>query len=101
MSRVSCFESLEGRRLMSAIAGSVMRDMTGNGLTADDQPLAGVTVKLYNDVNGNGLLDAADGASIASKTSAADGTYFFGVLPTGKYLLADAAPAGQVRTAPV
>ena len=55
-------EALERRSLLSAtIAGAVMNDLSGNGLTADDAPLAGVVVKLYRDVNANGVLDAADG----------------------------------------
>ena len=63
--RKACFETLEGRALMSAtIAGSVMRDLTGNGLTADDTPMGGAAVKLYKDLNGNGILDASDGAAI-------------------------------------
>src|SRR5438552_9901649 len=100
--RKACFETLEGRALMSAtIAGSVMRDLTGNGLTADDTPMGGAAVKLYKDLNGNGILDATDGAAIATKTTAADGSYSFGGLAIGKYLLADAPAANQVRTAPV
>ena len=55
------FESLERRSMMSAtISGSVLRDMSGNGLTIDDQPLAGSVVKLYKDINLNGKLDALD-----------------------------------------
>lgn len=95
-------EMLEQRAHLSAtISGSVMRDMTGNGLTADDQPLAGSVVKLYKDVNANGKLDSADGAAIASKTSNADGRFKFTGLKKGRYLLQGVAGANQVRTAPV
>ena len=94
-------ESLERRSLMSAtISGSVMRDLSGNGLTADDTPLAGVVVKLYQDKNANGLRDAADGASIASRTSAANGTFAFTGLAKGKYLVEETPGTNQVRTAP-
>lgn len=100
MSRL--MENLEGRRLMAAtISGSVMRDLTGNGLTADDTALQGVTVKLHKDLNGNGILEASDGASIASKVTGVDGKFSFGNLAQGKYLLADAAPSTQIRTAPL
>ena len=94
-------EALERRSLLSAtIAGAVMNDLSGNGLTADDAPLAGVVVKLYRDVNANGVLDAADGTAVATKTTAADGTFAFGGLATGTYLVEDVPAADQVRTAP-
>src|SRR5579862_9364431 len=93
-------EMLERRALLSAsISGTVFHDITGNGMSADDTPLAGQTVKLYKDVNGNGILDAADGASIASKTTGAAGTYSFTGLALGKYIVAD-APVNAVRTGP-
>ena len=96
------FESLEKRSLMSAtISGAVKQDITGNGLTADDTPLAGVVVKLYQDKNGNGQLDATDCAAISSKTSAAvTGAFAFTGLSAGKYLLQETPGANQVRTAP-
>jgi hypothetical protein len=95
-------ESLERRTLMAAtISGAVMRDVSGNGLSADDQPLAGVVVKLYRDRNANGLVDAADGAAVATKTSAAGtGAFSFGGLGTGAYLLQQTPGANMVRTAP-
>src|SRR5262245_9024072 len=94
-------ETLERRSMLAAtISGAVMRDITGNGLTGDDTPLAGVTVRLYNDVNGNGVLDGADGSSISSKTTAADGSYAFTGLSQGKYLVRDVPGSNQVRTFP-
>ena len=98
----SVVESLESRRLMAAtISGAVMRDMTGNGLSADDQGLAGVVVKLYRDRNANSLVDAADGAALATKTSAAvTGAFSFSVAAKGKYLLQETVGANQVRTGP-
>src|SRR4051794_1783412 len=96
-------ESLERRALMAAtISGSVLQDMTGNGATADDKPLSGIVVKLYADKNGNGVVDAADGAAVASKTSAAvTGAFSFTGLSTGKYLLQETPGANQIRTAPL
>ena len=101
-SAVSAAEPLERRTLMAAtISGAVMRDVTGNGLSADDQPLAGVVVKLYRDRNANGVVDAGDGAAVATKTSAAStGGFSFGGLATGKYLLQQTPGANMVRTAP-
>ena len=96
-------ESLESRRLMAAtITGAVMRDLTGNGLTADDTTgLAGVVVKLYKDRNANGVLDAADGAALGTRTSAAiTGAFSFGGLGKGKFLLQETPGPNQVRTGP-
>ena len=102
-STVGCtIEPLERRRLLAAtISGAVYKDITGNGLSGDDTGLGGVTVKLFKDLNANGKLDATDGASIASKVSAA-GTGAFSVtgLNTGKYIVQDVPSSGQVRTWP-
>ena len=102
-SRSTCtLETLERRSLLSAtISGAVMRDVSGNGLSIDDTPLAGVTVKLYADLNANGKVDATDGAALASKVSAAGtGAFSFTGLGTGKFVLEETAGANQVRTFP-
>ena len=102
-STVGCTcESLEQRRLLAAtISGAVLRDISGNGLSADDTGLSGVTVKLYKDLNANGKLDATDGAAISTKVSAAgSGSFSFTGLSTGKYIVQDVPSAGQVRTWP-
>ena len=60
-----------------------------------------VDLKLYADVNGNGLLDGGDtqvGATIQS--SAADGTYSFGNIAPGKYLVQQTPPTGYQVTSP-
>src|SRR5689334_14189646 len=81
-------EQLERRALLSAsISGTVYHDLTGNGLTPDDTPLSGAIVRIYKDVNGNGMLDAGDGAPIGAKTTGASGTYTFNNLALGKYLV--------------
>jgi hypothetical protein len=103
MNRSICtFESLERRSLLAAtIAGTVMQDVSGNGLSADDKPLAGVVVKLYADKNGNGKVDATDGAALATKTSAAvTGGFSFTGLGVGKFVLQETPGANQVRTIP-
>ena len=87
--------------LSATIAGTVVRDVTGNGLSPDDGPMAGVVVKLYRDRNANGRLDATDGAAIATTASAAaTGAFAFTGLATGKYLLQETPGADHVRTAP-
>ena len=99
---VCAFEPLERRALLAAtISGAVMQDVTGNGLSVDDKPLAGVVVKLYQDKNANGKLDVSDGAAVASKTSAAGtGKFAFTGLGTGKYIVQDVPAGNQVRTWP-
>src|SRR5581483_439661 len=52
------------------ISGHVYQDLSGNGLTADDAALGGVTVKLYKDSNHTGVKDSGD-ALVATKVSAA------------------------------
>jgi hypothetical protein len=95
-------ESLERRALFAAtISGIVLQDVSGNGFSIDDPGLSGVVVKLYEDVNGNAELDAADGAAIASQASAADGRFEFTGLAVGKYILEDVLPANHVRVEPL
>ena len=98
----SVVETLESRRLMAAIiAGVVVQDLTGNGISADDRGLGGVVVKLYKDKNANGLVDAADGAALGTKTSAAGtGLFAFTGVARGKYLVQETVGANQVRTGP-
>ena len=95
-------ETLERRTLLAAtISGAVMQDVTGNGYTPDDKPLAGVVVKLFADKNGNGKVDATDGAALATKTSAAGtGAFSFTGLGVGKFVLQETPGANQVRTFP-
>jgi hypothetical protein len=86
--------------MAATIGGAVVQDMSGNGLSSDDKPLAGIVVKLYKDLNANGKLDASDGAAIGSKTTGSLGLFAFTGLSTGKYLVQDNPGANQVRTAP-
>lgn len=69
----------------ASIGGTVYRDLTGNGFSADDTPMSGVTVNLF-----------ANGAAtpVATATSAADGTYSFTNLGPGSYTVQEIVPAG-------
>src|SRR5688500_18327917 len=95
-------EALERRTLFAAtISGEVMQDVSGNGLSADDTPLSGVVVKLFADLNGNGKVDATDGAALATKVSAAvTGAFSFTGLGLGKFVVQETPGANQVRTIP-
>jgi hypothetical protein len=85
----------------SAISGHVYNDVTGNGLSANDTALGGVTVKLFLDRNNNGVLDSGDGAAVASAVSSSStGAYSFANLAAGRYFTQEVTPTGYVRTAP-
>ncbi len=85
-------------RFTSSISGTVFRDVRGDGGSADDTPLAGVTLKLYIDRNRNQRLDPTDGPPIATTETAADGTYVFAGQSAGNYLVQQATPDNFVPT---
>ncbi len=77
-----------------SISGYEYFDVTGNGLTADDTPLAGV--KVYLDTNNNGSWNAGEPFT----TTLADGSYTLTGLAAGTYKVREVVPTGYVRTAP-
>ena len=76
------------------ISGAVDFDVTGNGLTSDDTPLAGV--KVYLDTKNNGSWNSGE----PSMTTLANGGYSFTGLAPGSYTVREVVSAGEVRTAP-
>ena len=91
--RARTFEVLERRTLLSvdilpSIGGAVYHDLTGNGLTADDALLSGVTVNLFRD-GGNGVFDGktlgGDDTFVRSATTDGNGQYHFDNLSVGNY----------------
>ncbi|MEI8194909.1 MAG: SdrD B-like domain-containing protein, partial [Phycisphaerae bacterium] len=83
------------------ICGTKYLDLTGNGLSADDTPLGGVTIKLYKDVNNNGVLDCGDGGAIASTlTATGTGTFCFNNLAQARYFVQEVVPTGYISTGP-
>jgi len=72
-----------------ASAAPSFTDITGNGFTADDTPLAGVTINLYE----NGGI-----TPVATTTTAADGSYSFANLGPGSYSVQETVPAGSTQT---
>jgi hypothetical protein len=84
-----------------SISGTKFLDVTGNSLSNDDTPLGGTTIQLYNDVDGDGNLTAADGAPIATDVSEpGTGAFSFSDLSPGKYLVKEVVGSGYVRTFP-
>ncbi|MDB5303303.1 MAG: putative collagen-binding protein, partial [Phycisphaerales bacterium] len=84
----------------ATLGGHVFNDLAGDGLTADDTPLAGVVVKLFLESDKNNTLDSGDGAAIATTTTDANGVYTFANLAPGRYYVQEVTPTGYVRTAP-
>jgi SdrD B-like domain len=85
-----------------SISGHKFLDKKGDGLTADDTPLGGVTIQLFRDADNNGTFDASlDGPPIAT-TVTADGTgaYSFTNLQPGTYFVKEVVPLGYRETAP-
>jgi hypothetical protein len=94
-------ESLEDRFVLNggSISGHVLQDLTGNGLVAGAPALSGVHVKIFADTNHDGTLESRD-RLVASRFSAADGSYTFSNLAPGTYFVAEKTPGHFVRTAP-
>ena len=77
-----------------SISGKEYFDVTGNGLTADDTPMAGV--KVYLDTNNNGCWNSGEPFA----TTLGDGSYTLTGLAAGTYYVREVVPTGYVRTAP-
>jgi uncharacterized repeat protein (TIGR01451 family) len=87
----------------SSIGDQAFLDVNGNGVydPLTDIPVAGLTVRLYRDADGDGIADP--GELVTTTTTSATGTYLFGGLGAGNYIVqvdpADTAiPAGAVGT---
>lgn len=94
-------EMLENRKLMAndlaAITGISYNDLTNNGLTGDDQRLAGVTIQLFSDTNTNGTFDVGTDTLEQSTTTNAQGVYRFDNLLAGTYFTRQTSPSGFVQ----
>ncbi|HEY0733863.1 MAG TPA: SdrD B-like domain-containing protein [Herpetosiphonaceae bacterium] len=71
-----------------SIGNSVWRDLNGNGVQEAGEPgIAGVTLNLYRDVDGDGVLDPGVDNLIRTVTTDSNGNYEFTGLPAGRYLV--------------
>lgn len=81
------------------IAGQVLNDVDADGNPGDpDLGINGVTVTLYNDVNGNGLYDSGLDTFVATTATATDGSYEFAGLPGGNYVVVETDLGGYSST---
>lgn len=72
----------------SVIGDTIFVDWNGNGIQeAGEEGLANVTVYLYEDANGNGVIDPATDALIATQITNSSGTYLFQNVPAGNYIV--------------
>jgi hypothetical protein len=82
----------------ASIGNKVWVDVTGgtaNVQDANEPGVAGVTVRLYRDVNGDGIISGAELTAIATTTTNALGEYIFDNLDAGVYQLGfSTLPAG-------
>ena len=86
-----------------SISGQVRNDQNADGnLAAPDPVIAGVTIQLYTDPNGDG--DPADGALVTTTTTNGSGNYTFSNVAPGTYVVIETNLAGYVssgdKTAP-
>ena len=78
-----------------SLGNMVFNDINCDGIKQSKEPgIGGVTVKLYTDNDGNNV---ADGAAISTIMTAQDGTYYFGNLSAGKYIVGVTAGNGYVQ----
>jgi hypothetical protein len=83
-----------------SISGTVWNDEGIGASTEDtiggaDTAIAGVTIKLYEDTNQDGALDATD-LLLATTTTDSNGEYSFTGLYPGDYFVSETDPAGLV-----
>ncbi len=68
-------------------------NVAGNGLFDADAPIQAVQVRLYRDLNTNGIADPAE--FVTNTFTDVDGFYQFDDLPPGNYLIVLVPPAGS------
>lgn len=69
-----------------SIGDTVFVDENGDGVyQSTESGLSGVPVKLYADVNGNGVIDTLTDGLISTTTTDSNGNYLFSSLPAGNY----------------
>ena len=79
--------------------GTKFSDINSDGIKNGSDPfVGGVTVKLFEDTNHNGVLDAGD-VELQSTVTDANGNYtFYGVKTNGTYFVDEVNPAGSTQT---
>ena len=82
----------------ASVSGSVWNDASRNATNdVGESGLAGVSVQLVSDVNGNGLADPGEPV-VASTQTGTNGFYTFSGLVAGKYVVSESDQPGYVST---
>jgi len=76
------------------ITGSVFVDDNGDMIPNPGEGISGVTLKLFADVNTNGVAD--NNTPVATQTTDANGEYIFSSIAIGSYVLTETNPAGYL-----
>ncbi len=84
----------------ASVTGRAVEDLTGDGVSADDLPIVGRTIRLFRD-NGDGLFNAASDTLVKTDITKRDGTFAFRNLAAGTYFVQQDLPSFWVQTAPV
>jgi hypothetical protein len=75
-------------------------DVNGNGADNSEPRLTGWTMNLYEDENGNGVVDPEDDLLDTGVTAGAGGSVTFSDLDAGDYIVCEVLQAGWVNTDP-
>jgi uncharacterized repeat protein (TIGR01451 family) len=89
-----------GYNLSRSIGDTVFNDLNGNGIQEPGEPgISGVVVRLYNDADGDGVIDGGVDTVRASLTTDANGNYLFSGLSNGNYIVSiESPPSGYGYT---
>lgn len=83
-----------GYNITRSIGDTVFYDLNGNGVqNTGETGMSGVVVKLYNDADGDGIIDSGFDTVRATLTTDANGNYLFsGLNNGGKYIVSIESP---------
>jgi len=96
---IALTSNVSAQSASAVIAGRAVEDLTGNGVTMDDAPIANRVLHLFRD-NGDGLFNATSDTLVKGDTTKRDGAYSFRNLAAGTYFVRQSLPAFWVQTAP-
>jgi hypothetical protein len=87
----------------SQIGDTIFIDWDGDGSldVGVDDGISGVTVYLYEDANGDGIVQPADDALLATQVTNGSGQYLFTTVPAGNYIVIvnpNTLPDGYLQT---
>jgi len=88
-----------GQSASTSLSGRVVEDLIGNGITSDDTPVSGRTIRLFRD-NGDQVFNPATDTLVKTDTTRRDGSYAFRNLAAGTYFVQQDLPNRWVQSLP-